>query len=60
MATTRLIIELEASSLPRGQVVPTGGEPIAFTGWVELTAALEQARGAAAPAGTLPATSALD
>jgi hypothetical protein len=49
MPTRRLIIELEASALPHGRVVGIRGEEIEFTGWVELAAAVERARGAPAP-----------
>jgi hypothetical protein len=49
MPTRRLIIELEATALPRGRVVGIRGEEIEFAGWVELVAAVERARGAPAP-----------
>ena len=45
VATRRLIVELEASTLPRGRVIVGDGRGISFTGWVELAAAIEQARG---------------
>jgi hypothetical protein len=47
VTTTRLIIELDAGVLPVGRVLGAGGHRIAFAGWTELAAAVEQARGMA-------------
>jgi hypothetical protein len=48
VAIRRLIIELEEGTLPVGRVVGADGRRIAFAGWSELAAALEEGRGAPA------------
>jgi hypothetical protein len=40
----RLIVEIEEGPLPRGRVLHEAGNEYAFTGWVELAAAIESAR----------------
>ena len=44
VAITRVTIELEADVLPVGRVVGADGCALAFAGWTELAAAVEQAR----------------
>lgn len=45
MPTRRLVIELDAGALPRGRVIDADGKARGFSGWVELAATLERARG---------------
>ena len=50
----RVLVDFEGSDLPVGEVIAANGRRIAFTGWIELAAALEASRfDAAAEDGSL-------
>jgi hypothetical protein len=42
--TRRVLVDFEGSELPEGEVIAPSGCRTAFTGWIELAAALEAAR----------------
>jgi hypothetical protein len=42
--TQRLTIDLQQGGLPCGSVTSASGQSYCFTGWMELAAAIEQAR----------------
>jgi hypothetical protein len=47
MTTKRLTIELDEGALPRGRILMADGGELSFAGWVQLAAAIDEARGAA-------------
>jgi hypothetical protein len=56
--TTILELSIEPGSDPiRGSFALAGGPPRAFNGWIELTAAIEEAREGDKTVGSLPGAS---